>query len=160
MRCGIWCSAKNPKGAAPRLGRYFVRTDSGYQISKSIRDHCTFARQNLIKDPPFSHLDLISCRNVLIYLGPVLQKKIIPIFHFALKPGRYLILGKSEAISAFQDMFTITDKKYKFYTKKEMPGRVPLKFSLDAYAEREVRPLAKMHQHQSQYLMLARYLYP
>jgi len=128
-----------------RLGRFFVRADSGYQIHKSIRDRCTFARQNLIKDPPFSHLDLISCRNVLIYLGPVLQKKIIPIFHFALKPNGFLILGKSEAIGAFQEMFTLVDKKQKFYVKKELPGRVPLKFSLEAYAEREdlsVRALA------------------
>ncbi|MFA4901499.1 MAG: chemotaxis protein CheB [Desulfobaccales bacterium] len=120
-----------------RLGRYFVRIESGYQIQKSIRDRCTFARQDLIKDPPFSHLDLISCRNVLIYLGPVLQKRVIPIFHFALKPGGFLILGKSEAISAFQEMFTLADKKLKFYIKKDLPGRLPLKFSLEAYAARE-----------------------
>ncbi|MCK9374814.1 MAG: PAS domain-containing protein [Syntrophobacterales bacterium] len=120
-----------------RLGRHFVRVDSGYQIHKSIRDRCTFARQNLIKDPPFSHLDLISCRNVLIYLGPVLQKKIIPIFHFALKSNGFLILGKSEAIGAFQEMFTLVDKKHKFYSKKDLPGRAPLKFSLEAYPERE-----------------------
>jgi two-component system, chemotaxis family, CheB/CheR fusion protein len=124
-----------------RLGRYFVRTDSGYQIQKAIRDRCTFARQNLIKDPPFSHLDLISCRNVLIYLGPVLQKRIIPIFHFALKLGGFLILGKSEAVSAFQDMFSLVDKKLKFYLKKDLPGRVPLKFAMDAYAERENLPV-------------------
>ncbi len=124
-----------------RLGRHFVRVDSGYQILKSIRDRCTFARQNLIKDPPFSHLDLISCRNVLIYLGPVLQKKIIPIFHFALKPSGYLILGKSEAIGAFQEMFTLVDKKHKFYIKKDLPGRAPLKFSLDARVECEDLPV-------------------
>jgi two-component system CheB/CheR fusion protein len=124
-----------------RLGRYFVRADSGYQIHKSIRDRCTFARQNLIKDPPFSHLDLISCRNVLIYLGPLLQKKVMPIFHFALRPGGYLLLGKSEAIGAFQEMFTVVDKKHKFYTRKEVPGRMPLKFSLGAYAEREDLPV-------------------
>ena len=124
-----------------RLARYFVKTDSGYQIQKSIRDRCTFAKQNLIKDPPFSHLDLVSCRNVLIYLGPVLQKKIIPIFHFALKPGGYLVLGKSEAISAFQEMFNLVDKKHKVYLKKDLPGRLPLRFSLEAYAERESLPL-------------------
>ena len=120
-----------------RLGRFFAKVDSGYQINKFIRERCTFARQNLVKDPPFSHLDLISCRNVLIYLGPVLQKKIIPIFHFALKSGGYLILGKSEAVSAFQDMFTVVEKKYKFYQKRDLPGRVPLRFALESYAERE-----------------------
>jgi two-component system CheB/CheR fusion protein len=127
-----------------RLARYFVRIDSGYQIQKSIRDRCTFARQNLIKDPPFSNLDLISCRNVLIYLGPVLQKRVIPIFHFALKPGGFLILGKSEAIGAFQEMFTLKDKKLKFYTKKDLPGRAPLKFSLAAYAAHEDLPVQVM----------------
>jgi two-component system CheB/CheR fusion protein len=127
-----------------RLARYFVRIDSGYQIQKSIRDRCTFARQNLIKDPPFSHLDLISCRNVLIYLGPVLQKRVIPIFHFALKPGGFLILGKSEAISAFQEMFTLADKKLKFYVKKDLPGRPPLKFAVAAYAAREDLPVQVM----------------
>jgi two-component system CheB/CheR fusion protein len=123
--------------SSQRLRRYFVKTDGGYQIHKAIRERCTFARQNLIKDPPFSHLDLISCRNVLIYLGPVLQKKIIPVFHFALKPEGYLILGKSEAIGAFQEMFTLVDKKHKFYMRRELPGRPALKFSLEAYAERE-----------------------
>ncbi|MHB9073201.1 MAG: chemotaxis protein CheB [Desulfobaccales bacterium] len=127
-----------------RLARYFVRIDSGYQIQKSIRERCTFARQNLIKDPPFSHLDIISCRNVLIYLGPVLQKRVIPIFHFALKPGGFLILGKSEAIGAFQEMFTLVDKKLKFYTKKDLPGRPPLRFALEAYAAREDLPVQVM----------------
>ena len=79
---------------------------------------CVFARQNLIKDPPFSRLDLISCRNVLIYFGPVLQKKVIPIFHFALKPGGFLMLGKSEALSAFPELFTLVDKKLKIFLKK------------------------------------------
>lgn len=140
-RSGSYGEPVLDKVSPQRLGRYFVRADSGYQIQKSIRDRCTFARQNLIKDPPFSHLDLISCRNVLIYLGPVLQKRIIPIFHFALKPGGFLVLGKSEAISAFQEMFTLVDKKLKFYIKKDLPGRLPLKFAMDAYAAREDLPV-------------------
>ena len=69
-----------------RLRRFFHKVTGGYQISKSIRDMCVFARQNVFNDPPFSRMDLISCRNVLIYLSPVLQKKVIPIFHYALKP--------------------------------------------------------------------------
>ena len=82
-------------------GASLSKVPGGYQVSKTIRDMCVFARQNLIKDPPFSRLDLISCRNVLIYFGPVLQKKVIPIFHFALKPTGFLLLGKSEALGAF-----------------------------------------------------------
>ena len=94
-------------------------------MSKTIRDMCVFARQNLIKDPPFSRLDLISCRNVLIYFGPVLQKKVIPIFHFALKPAGFLLLGKSEALGAFPELFTLVDKKYKIYVKKSLVRAVP-----------------------------------
>ncbi|MCX5891976.1 MAG: PAS domain-containing protein, partial [Deltaproteobacteria bacterium] len=101
-----------------RLRRFFVKVPGGYQMSKTIRSMCTFARQNLIKDPPFSRLDLISCRNVLIYFGPVLQKKVIPIFHFALKPGGFLLLGKSEALSAYSELFTLGDKKLKIFLKK------------------------------------------
>jgi len=82
---------------------------------------CVFARQNAVKDPPFSKLDLISCRNVMIYLGPPLQKKLLPIFHYALKPSGLLMLGSSETIGAFSDLFVLVDKKEKIYTKK--PGR-------------------------------------
>ena len=127
-----------------RLGRYFIKVDAGYQIHKSIRDRCTFARQNIVKDPPFSHLDLVSCRNVLIYLGPVLQKKVIPIFHFALKPKGFLLLGRSEAIGAFQEMFTLVDKKNKIYVKKELAARVPLQFTMKEYPIPLEAPLVEL----------------
>ncbi|MGC2693945.1 MAG: PAS domain-containing protein, partial [Desulfobaccales bacterium] len=87
--------------------------------SKTIRSMCVFAKQNLTKDPPYSRIDLISCRNVLIYFGAVLQKKVIPIFHFALKPNGFLLLGKSEALTAFSEYFNPLDKKLKVFQKKK-----------------------------------------
>jgi two-component system CheB/CheR fusion protein len=117
-RAGFYPEAALADVSPERLGRFFVKGSGGYQVSKTIRDICVFARQNLIKEPPFSRLDLISCRNVLIYFGPVLQKKVIPIFHFALKPSGFLLLGKSEALGAFMDLFSLVDKRYKIYAQK------------------------------------------
>ena len=107
-----------------RLRRFFVKIEGGYQISKSIRDLCIFAKQNVVQDPPFSRMDLISCRNVLIYLGPVLQKKVIPIFHYALNPGGYLMLGNSETFGGFPELFTQTDRKSRIYAKKRLRTRL------------------------------------
>jgi two-component system CheB/CheR fusion protein len=104
-----------------RLRRFFVKTADGYRIAKAVRDMCIFAKQDLTKDPPFSRLDLISCRNVLIYMGSDLQKRVIPIFHYALKPGGYLMLGSAESIGSFSNLFTLTDKKGKIYLKKQVP---------------------------------------
>ena len=101
-----------------RLRRFFTRTEQGYQISKAIREQCVFARQNLIKDPPFSKMDLISCRNLLIYFGPMLQKKALPILHYALNPSGYLMLGRSESIGEFSDLFSLVDKNSRIYSKK------------------------------------------
>lgn len=109
-----------------RLRRFFVKADRGYQVSKRVRDLCIFARQNLCGDPPFSRLDLISCRNVLIYLGPELQKKMIPTFHYALRPTGQLLLGSSESIREHTDMFAITDRKNKFYLKIGGAGHLRL----------------------------------
>ena len=85
-----------PNGWQARLRRFFQKTDASYQVSKSIRDMCVFAKQDLAKDPPFSKLDLISCRNVMIYMSPVLQKRIVPVFHYALNPNGILFLGSFE----------------------------------------------------------------
>jgi len=120
-RAGVYSEAAVANVSPERLRRFFVKGSGGYQVSKTIRGICVFARQNLIKDPPFPHLDLISCRNVLIYFGPVLQKIVIPIFHFALKPAGFLLLGKSEALGAFMELFSLVDKRYKIYTQKT-PG--------------------------------------
>ena len=79
---------------------------------------CTFARQNVCQDPPFSRIDLVTCRNVLIYLGPQLQRKCIPVFHYALNPDGYLMLGTSESVGGYADLFALVDKKHKIYVKK------------------------------------------
>ncbi|HET6364307.1 MAG TPA: chemotaxis protein CheB, partial [Nitrospirota bacterium] len=104
--------------SSERLRRFFTRTEQGYQISKTIREQCIFARQNLIKDPPFSKMDLISCRNLMIYFGTALQKKALPILHYALNPSGYLMLGKSESIGEFANLFSLVDKSSRIYTKK------------------------------------------
>ena len=106
-----------------RLERFFVEDCGGYRVSKSLREMVIFAKQNLFVDPPFSKMDLISCRNLLIYLGPTLQKRAIPTFHYALKLGGYLLLGASESIGACTDLFLPVDKKSKIYVKK--PASTP-----------------------------------
>jgi two-component system CheB/CheR fusion protein len=100
------------------LSRYFHKVPGGYQISKTLRDSCVFAVQNITKDPPFSRLDLLSCRNLLIYLGATLQKKVLQIFHYALVPDGFLLLGSSETIGTQTDLFSCSDKKNKLFKKK------------------------------------------
>ena len=102
---------------AERLRRYFVNVNRGYQISKRVRDTCIFARQNLSGDPPFSHIDILSCRNVMIYFRQVLQRRVISTFHYALEPGGYLLLGSSESLREFPDLFGTFDRKNKIYVK-------------------------------------------
>src|SRR5205085_52452 len=93
-----------------------------------VRDVCTFARQNICADPPFSRLDLISCRNVLIYLSPDLHKRCIPQFHYALNPGGYLILGPAESVGFYDELFKLADKKNKIYEK--VATTTPHKFDI------------------------------
>ena len=104
-----------------RLARFFSAEPGGenYRIHKSIRDMLVFSEQDLIKDPPFSRLDLISCRNLLIYMGMDLQKRLIPLFHYALKPGGMLFLGTSEGIGDSGELFAVLDRKAKLYQRKE-----------------------------------------
>src|SRR2546428_12182009 len=84
--------------SAERLRRFFAKTNGSYQVNKTIRRMCVFAKQDVTADPPFSKLDLIICRNLLIYLGPPLQKKLLPIFSYSLTPARFLVLGDLEAV--------------------------------------------------------------
>jgi two-component system CheB/CheR fusion protein len=115
-----------------RLKRFFVRLPEGYEIGKPIRDMCVFAVQNVIKDPPFSRLDLAVCRNLLIYLGDGLQKKVLQILHYALKPTGFLMLGTSETVGGSADLFALADRKNKIYTKKAAP--IPLQYRFAAGA--------------------------
>jgi two-component system CheB/CheR fusion protein len=114
--------------SAERLCRFFVKLEHGYRVNKTVRDLCVFARQDPTCDPPFSRLDIISCRNLLIYLQPVLQKAMIPVFHYALKPNGFLILGTSETVGSFGDLFRLADRRYKIYSKKTLGLRTPLEF--------------------------------
>ncbi|HET7453782.1 MAG TPA: CheR family methyltransferase, partial [Thermoanaerobaculia bacterium] len=116
-RTGIYPASIGQDVSPERLRRFFVRHENGYQISRAIRDTCVFARQNLGADPPFSNLDLISCRNLLIYLEPDLQRTILPLFHYALKPNGFLVLGAAEAIRDFSDYFEPIDKKQRIFAK-------------------------------------------
>jgi two-component system CheB/CheR fusion protein len=127
-RAGLYNENIKNQVAGERLRQFFVRTDGGYRVNKSIREMCIFARQNLVNDPPFSNLDLISCRNVLIYLGPTLQHKVMPIFHYALRPAGLLMLGTSETIGAFSNLFLLMDKKAKIYAKKAASFRPSVSF--------------------------------
>lgn len=111
-----------------RLRRFFIPADGGYQISKLVRELCIFARQNLTSDPPFSRLDLISCRNMLIYLEPLLQKKVMPIFHYALNANGFLMLGSSEGIGNAVDLFELVDKKNRIYKGKITTSRMNFNF--------------------------------
>src|SRR5262245_10178784 len=109
--------------SAPRLERHFVRQDDVYRSRKDIREMTVFAPQNVIKDPPFTKLDIILCRNLLIYLNGDLQKRLLPIFHYALKPGGILFLGSSETIGSFTELFETVDKRWKIFRRKDtVPG--------------------------------------
>lgn len=133
-RTGLYKEAMVRDVPEGRLRRFFHKVTGGYQISKSIRDLCVFARQNVFSDPPFSRMDFISCRNVLIYLSPVLQRRIIPIFHYALKPGGFLLVGNTEGLlGAGADIFEQVDRKSKIYTKKPVPS--PVNFGLTINAQ-------------------------
>ena len=119
-----------------RLKRYFVKEGNAYRVKNEIRENIVFASHNLIKDPPFSKMDLICCRNLLIYLESDLQKRIFPILHYALKPEGILFLGSSETVGEPSDLFNIINKKWKIYQRREtiMPAgrlRFPAAFTAD-----------------------------
>jgi two-component system CheB/CheR fusion protein len=108
-----------------RLARFFIKEDGGYRIKKEIRELVIFAPQNVLKDPPFTKLDLITCRNLLIYMKPAAQERLLSLFHYALKPGGILLLGSSESITGLNDHFAVMNNKWKIFTRKDVgPGRV------------------------------------
>ena len=117
-RAGVYLENSMVDVSSERLRRFFVKVERGYQIKKSIREVCVFARQNIAADPPFSNLDLISCRNLLIYLEPAAQKRIIPYFHYALKPDGFLMLGNAETVGTFADSFSPVDRRRRIFSKR------------------------------------------
>ena len=138
-REGIYPSGIAADVSPERLERFFKLDDSQYRISKEIRETVIFATQNLIQDPPFTRVDLISCRNLLIYLSAELQKEIFPQFHYALNPGGILFLGTSESIGNFDDLFSAIDKKWKIYQRKDTRVSFPVsKLSLLPVSAKEL----------------------
>jgi two-component system CheB/CheR fusion protein len=118
-RTGIYSSSIFADVCREHINRYFINEQNGqYQIKKMIREMIVFAPHNIIKDPPFSNLDLLCCRNLLIYFGPELQQKLIPIFHYSLRNDGILFLGTSETIGQYTDLFSLQYKKWKIYRRK------------------------------------------
>lgn len=165
-RLGIYPASALHGVSAKYLQQYFKKIDSQYQVVKSIRELCVFSQHNLLKDPPFSRLNLISCQNVLIYLETNPQRKILQTFHYALKPGGYLFLAKSETTGASLDLFESLDKKIKYYSRKDANPQ-PLEFTLHLTGKSPVEDsLPRNQQNDNEMerdmakLMLARFVYP
>ncbi|NHZ79642.1 PAS domain-containing protein [Massilia sp. CCM 8695] len=109
-----------------RLRRYFIQHNGGFRVCKEIREMVTFAPQNLVMDPPFTKLDLLTCRNLLIYLEADLQKKLLPLFHYSLRPGGLLVLGSAETVGAASDLFAAWPGKTRIYQRRESSPRTEL----------------------------------
>ena len=119
-------------GVSPeRLQRFFVAQPGAYVVGKAVRDLCIFSAQNILRDPPFSRMDMISCRNLLIYLDSDAQRRVFPVFHYALRPGGFLFLGQSETIGRFTELFAALDKTKCVYRAVDgaRPRSMPLSMS-------------------------------
>ncbi|MEO0407029.1 MAG: chemotaxis protein CheB [Cyanobacteria bacterium P01_A01_bin.135] len=127
-RQGIYPASRVANVSPERLQRFFMEVESGYQVTKRLREICIFARQNLLGDPPFSKLDLVSCRNVLIYFKPPAQRNILSVIHYSLKSPGFLVLGSSEAAGTVPELFTSANPKQKIYLKQ--PSSTDWDFSL------------------------------
>lgn len=125
-RAGVYAKNEVENVSAHRLREFFTKTkaNGNCQVNKQLRDTCVFAVHNFLKDPPFGRIDLISCRNVLIYMEPYLQKKALNTFHYSLKSKGFLFLGRSETISSVPDLFATLHKRDKLFSRKDAPGRI------------------------------------
>jgi two-component system CheB/CheR fusion protein len=123
-RAGIYSDTIIPEVGEKRLKRFFTKIEDGWQVTKQLRETIVFAYHNLIKDPPFSRLDLLVCRNFLIYLNPNIQKLLIPLFHQVLNPRGYLFLGSAETVGHYGDLFTAVDKKWKIFLRQGGKSRI------------------------------------
>jgi two-component system, chemotaxis family, CheB/CheR fusion protein len=135
-RAGVYPENIQGDVSPERLRRFFTKADGNYRISKSIRDMCIFAQHNLLSDPPFSQMDIICCRNLLIYLEPVLQSKVISLFHYSARPNGFLILGSSEGVGAVGNLFSTVERTHKIFAKKGSTARQVVTFSLNPHTER------------------------
>ncbi len=122
-RAGIYSKSEVECVTTHRLQEFFTKMHGSYQVNKQVRDMCVFAVHNFLKDPPFGKIDFVSCRNVLIYMEPYLQKKALTTFHYALNPKGFLLLGKSETSGTVPDLFAASGKNDKLFTRKDVPGR-------------------------------------
>lgn len=139
-RTGIFPANIAEDVSPERLRKFFTRVENYYQVNKNVRGMCVFARQDLTRDPPFSRLDLIVCRNVLIYLTPPMQKRLLSAFHYALHPTGFLVLGAAETIGPNSDLFSVADKKYRVYSKKTAERAMAL------HLPHEYRPAAPLRE--------------
>jgi two-component system CheB/CheR fusion protein len=123
-RRGQYTSVVERQVSPERLARFFTKRGESYSVTKSLRDLCIFTEHDLARDPPFSRMDLVSCRNLLIYLEPALQKRVVELFHYALRPGGYLLLGKAEMIDARElELFEVVDKTERVFRRREVDRR-------------------------------------
>jgi two-component system CheB/CheR fusion protein len=125
-RAGVYSKERVHNVSRARVQRFFVEQDGVFRVSKEIRDMCRFSRHNVLSDPPFSRMDLVSCRNLLIYLEPPLQQRVVPVLHYALKSTGLLVLGESETVGSFTHLLGKEDAKCKIYRKRPSTLRVPL----------------------------------
>jgi len=140
-RQGRYPSSIDESVSTERLERFFTREGEGYQASEELREMCLFSQHSLIRDPPFSQLDLIACRNVLIYLNADLQKKLVPLFHYALRPGGFLFLGPSEGVAQSTELFESIDKKSRIFRRKDTMSRPLVEFPLSVRGAAQVLPM-------------------
>ncbi|MBP7779519.1 MAG: PAS domain-containing protein [Acidobacteria bacterium] len=127
-RTGLYPAGIADEMSEERLRRFFVEAEQGYRVAKSIRDNVIFAPQNVIMDPPFTKLDMVSCRNLLIYLAPELQKKLLPLFHYSLNPAGLLFLGSAETIGGLGDIFEPVGTQARLYRRRESARGQPIEF--------------------------------
>ncbi len=137
-RIGIYTKQELETVSPKRIQRFFSKADGGFRVSKAVRDICVFAPHNILRDPPFSRLDFISCCNLFIYLDNPAQKKVVSTFHYALQDDGFLMLGKSENISQSANLFTAVSKKYKIFSRKKNTGTRTLPALMPRYAQQTI----------------------
>ncbi|MDP1841967.1 MAG: CheR family methyltransferase, partial [Sediminibacterium sp.] len=147
-RVGIYDKQDLETVSPKRIQRFFIKADEGFRVNKAVRDLCVFAPHNILRDPPFSRLDFISCCNLFIYLDNAAQKKAVNTFHYALNDDGFLMLGKSENITQSANLFTSVNKKYKIFSRKinsgsrTLPALLP-RYSQQAFSEKSSSPVSK-----------------